>query len=168
MELWDAYDRNGNKTGETLVRGIPVPEGKYHLVCEVLVRHVDGSYLCMIRSREKDLFPGCYEATAGGSALQGETPLECVRRELLEETGICWNDFTLIDKTVFDHRRYIAYSYSCTVDWDKDAITLQEGETEGYKWMTEAEFIDFVNSGQMVPPQLERLRDYFVKLGYLK
>ena len=89
-------------------------------------------------------------------------------RELLEETGICWHEFNLIDRSVYDHRRYISYSYACTVDWDKDAITLQEGETEGYVWMDEGEFIEFVNSGQMVRSQLERLRGYFNKLGYLK
>jgi isopentenyldiphosphate isomerase len=168
MELWDAYDRNGNRTGETLVRGEQIPDGRYHLVCEVLVRHVDGSYLCMKRSKQKDLFPGVLEATAGGSALKGETPLDCVRRELREETGICWDEFTLIDKQVFPQRHYIACSYTCTVDWDKTAITLQEGETEGYLWKTEAEFIDFVNSGQMVPPQLERMRNYFIQCGYIK
>lgn len=168
MELWDAYDKNGNRTGETLVRGEPIPDGRYHLVCEVLVRHVDGSYLCMKRSRRKDLFPGFYEATAGGSALQGETALDCVRRELLEETGICCDDFTEVAKATFDPRHYIAHSYTCTVDWDKTAISLQEGETEGYKWLTEAEFIDFVNSGEMVPTQYNRYREYFAKCGYLK
>ena len=57
MELWDAYTRNGVKTGGVLVRGQRMWPGIYHLVCEVLVRHVDGSYLCMIRSREKPNYP---------------------------------------------------------------------------------------------------------------
>ena len=52
MELWDAYTRNGVKTGGVLVRGQRMWPGIYHLVCEVLVRHIDGRYLCMIRSRE--------------------------------------------------------------------------------------------------------------------
>lgn len=51
MELWDAYDRHGNKLpGVTLRRGEPVPEGMYHLVSEVLVRHTDGSFLLMRRA----------------------------------------------------------------------------------------------------------------------
>ena len=53
MELWDAYTRNGAKTGGVLVRGQRMWPGIYHLVSEVLVRHVDGSFLCMIRSRQK-------------------------------------------------------------------------------------------------------------------
>ena len=82
MELWDAYTRNGAKTGGVLVRGQRMWPGIYHLVCEVLVRHIDGSYLCMIRSRQKPNYPLYPECTAGGSALLGEDPLTCIRREL--------------------------------------------------------------------------------------
>ena len=53
MELWDAYDRDEKRTGGELVRGEPIPDGLYHLVCEVLVRHADGDYLLMKRARSK-------------------------------------------------------------------------------------------------------------------
>ena len=50
MELWDAYDRDFKKIqGVTLVRGEAIPEGFFHLVCEIIVRHIDGSYLIMQR-----------------------------------------------------------------------------------------------------------------------
>ena len=50
MELWDAYDENFRRVeGVSLVRGEPIPAGAYHLVCDVLVRHTDGSYLLMQR-----------------------------------------------------------------------------------------------------------------------
>ena len=41
MEIWDAYDRQGAKTGTDLIRGEKIGEGLYHLVCEVVVRHAD-------------------------------------------------------------------------------------------------------------------------------
>ena len=64
MELWDAYDRHGNKLpGVTLRRGEPVPEGMYHLVSEVLVRHTDGSFLLMRRDPGKHR-GGLWEAAA--------------------------------------------------------------------------------------------------------
>ena len=44
----------------------------------------------------------------------------------------------------------------CTVDCDKDSITLQENETEGYKWMNEEEFKIFINSDGLIPFQKER------------
>ena len=58
MELWDAYDEYGNQTGETLVRGEEIPDGLYHMVCEVLVRHADGSVLCMKRAESKPNYGG--------------------------------------------------------------------------------------------------------------
>ena len=50
MELWDAYNSNFEKIeGLTLVREEQdkIPSGVYHLVCEILVRHTDGTYLLM-------------------------------------------------------------------------------------------------------------------------
>ena len=168
MELWDAYTRNGAKTGGVLVRGQKLWPGIYHMVCVVLVRHVDGSFLCMIRSRQKPNYPLYPECTAGGSALLGEDPLACIRRELREETGIECDEFEQVNVTVRDCYATIFYSYLCTVDWPKDAITLQEGETEAYQWLSEEEFIELLNSGRMIPGQPERMEGWFRKMGYLK
>ena len=168
MELWDAYTRNGAKTGGVLVRGQKLWPGIYHMVCEVLVRHIDGSYLCMIRSREKPNYPLYPECTAGGSALLGESPLDCIRRELREETGIECDEFQEVNRTIRECYATIFHSYICTVDWPKDAVTIQEGETEGYQWLTEEEFIGLLNSGRMIPGQPERMREYYEKMGYLR
>ena len=140
MELWDAYDREGRKTGETLVRGETIPCGLYHMVCEVLVRHTDGSILCMKRAESKPNYGGYYEATAGGSALQGEDALTCVTRELREETGIVCDDFHFLGTDVSERSHTIYHTYVCTVDCKKDTVTLQEGETEAYAWLLEEEF----------------------------
>ena len=91
-ELWDAYDKKFNKIeNTTLVRGEIIPDGIYHLVSEVIVKHTDGSYLLMQRDLRKH-HGGEWEVTAGGSALQGENGLEAAIRELKEETGL---NFTL-------------------------------------------------------------------------
>ena len=42
MEIWDAYYRDGTLAGVDLIRVEDVPDGLYHLICEVLVRHTDG------------------------------------------------------------------------------------------------------------------------------
>ena len=88
MELWDAYDKDFCKIdGVTLVRGEKIPDGMYHLVADVIVRHKDGEYLLMQRDPGKH-YGGMWEATAGGSAIKGENAYECAVRELREETGI--------------------------------------------------------------------------------
>ena len=89
MEIWDLYDEQGNNTGETWERSRAqeIPEGRYHIVCDVLIRHRDGSFLLTLRDPRKEMYPGCWEASAGGSALAGETPEEGARREMLETDG---------------------------------------------------------------------------------
>ena len=110
MELWDAYDRNIQKIdGMTLVRGeeSSIPKGVYHMVVFILVRHTDGQYLLMRRSPGK-AFPLYWEATAGGSVLQGETAVQGAIRELREETGI--EADSLEEKTHFvDDETHSAY-----------------------------------------------------------
>lgn len=139
MELWDAYDAHLNViAGQVLVRGEKIPKGVYHLVSEVIVRHQDGTYLLTQRDPRKNL-GGMWEASAGGSALQGESPLECVKRELREETRILTDDFIEVGRVL--HQRHQTYyvNYLCHTDVDKESIVLQEGETSAYKWVTAEE-----------------------------
>ena len=136
MELWDAYDRDFKKIqGVTLVRGEAIPEGFFHLVCEIIVRHIDGSYLIMQRDKRKHL-GGMWEATAGGSALQGEAPVTCAARELHEETGITSDNLVEIGRVLHNKHKSFYVEYLCITDIDKDSIVLQEGETSNYKWIT--------------------------------
>jgi len=64
MEVWDAYNKEFEKIeGMTLIRGEAIPDGVYHLVSDVIVRHADGTYLLMQRDSRKH-FGGMWEATA--------------------------------------------------------------------------------------------------------
>ena len=167
MEFWDGYNTDGTPTGITLIRGERIPQGLYHLVCEVLVRHTDGDYLLMRRAATKPNYGGCWEATVGGSALKGEDKLTCVKRELLEETGISANDFTELGRFVFDDSQCIFYTFLCVTNCDKASVRLQDGETDAYKWVTELEFIAFVNSDEMIARQKKRYSKYFTEKGYI-
>lgn len=158
MELWDAYDQDGRRADRDLIRGEPIPFGLYHLVSEMLVRHVDGDYLLMQRDFQKEGYPGWMEATAGGSALKGETPLEAAKRELLEETGLIGRSFQEIEKTYTENTIFI--SYLVITDCDKTSVKLQEGETVGYHWLKEEEFLRFLDSSEVIPSQKERLIEY--------
>ena len=88
MERIDLYDEHENRVGRTIARTDPLPDGLYIMGAEVLIRHVDGSYLLLRRSQNKRAYPGYWEASAGGGAMAGEDALACIQRELWEETGI--------------------------------------------------------------------------------
>ena len=64
MEIWDLYDEQGNKTGETWERSRAkeIPEGRYHIVCDILIRHQDGSFLLTFRktvSKQREMRLNC-------------------------------------------------------------------------------------------------------------
>ena len=88
MELWDAYNSDGTLAGFDLIRGEKIPLDYFHMVCEAVIQHIDGDYLLMQRSYNKEIYPGKWEIGAGGSALKGESNREAVLREIKEETGV--------------------------------------------------------------------------------
>ena len=166
MEIWDGYLADGTLANCDLVRGEPIPKGLYHLVCEILVRHTDGDYLLMRRDPRKPNYGGYYEATAGGSAVKGEDRLTCAIRELGEETGIRSERLREIGR--FTSHDTIYYNYLCVTDCDKLSVTLQEGETISFRWVSEEEFIAFVNSSEMIDTQRMRYHSYLAEMGYIK
>ena len=155
MELWDAYDKDFNLIPDTvLVRGEAVPDGMFHLVCDVIVKHADGEYLLMKRDIRKHL-GGMWEATAGGSALRGETPLECVIRELKEETGIKATNITEIGRVTDDKTHSVYTEFLCVTDCDKSSIVLQDGETSDYKWVSKDELRN-MKSNELATDRIQR------------
>ncbi len=166
MELWDRYRKDDTLAGIDLVRGEPVPEGLYHLVCEIIVEHQDGSILAMQRDPRKPNHPGAWETTAGGSALKGEGALSCAKRELCEETGIAVQTLTLLGREVSDPAHSIFYMYRAEIAGEKPKITLQPGETVDYRWISPKEFPAFV-ARDMIPSQRRRYHDFLTERGYL-
>lgn len=168
MELWDLYDRDGRATGETWERTPGsfrrIPEGRYHMVCDILVRHVDGTFLLTKRHPEKDVYPGYWEASAGGSAVTGEDSIMAAKRELFEETGIRAEEFRLISHTFSDKSHSMFYSYLTTVDCAKDSIVLQEGETTEYKWVDRAGLLEYLDSDLAIKTHNNRYASYFEAL----
>lgn len=161
MELWDAYAADGRKTGAELIRGEKIPEGLFHLVVEIVVRHADGEHLFMRRDLNKPVFPGLYEMTVGGSALKGEDSLTAAKRELFEETGIRADALTsLLPRLVSPENHSIYDCYLCIYAGDKSAVALQEGETIDFRWLAREDALAFVRTDAFVPTVRERLRGY--------
>ena len=158
METWDAYNQDFEKIeGMTLVRGEKIPNGLFHLVSDILVKHTDGEYLLMQRDSRKH-FGGMWEATAGGSALQGEDALTCAIRELREETGIETEALTEVGRVVSHDTLYV--EFLCITDCDKNRITLQEGETTAYRWVSR----DVIRSMKKEDLVTERMQEFIEEL----
>ena len=168
VELWDLYDKEGKRTGEVWERRFgnyrTIPDGRYHLVSDILVQHKDGSFLLTKRDIDKDVYPGYWEASAGGSAVKGETPEDCAKRELFEETGIICSSFELIKITFSERSHTLIYSYLASVDCDKNSVVLQDGETTEYKWVNCEGLIEYAESELAIKPSVERFKTFYDKV----
>ena len=157
-EYWDAYDEEFRRIpGVRLIRGKRIPDGMFHLVCHILVQHEDGTFLLMQRDPRKHL-GGMWEATAGGSALKGETPYEGAVRELYEETGIRAGEMKEVDRKTVPKRRTWYVTFLCVTDVPKDSIRLQENETTAYRWVSRDEMLSMKDSE--IVPGTEELREF--------
>ena len=165
-EIWDLYDLEGRKTGETWERSraAEIPEGRVHIVCDILIRHRDGQFLLTRRAPDKEPYPGCLEASAGGSALAGETPEEGARREMKEETGLEAETLEQISVTHRTGSKAVIYAYLAVVDCAKTAVRLQEGETVDYMWVDPEMFLKMMQADPVLMIQYPRYKPYLDQL----
>ena len=166
MEIWDLYDEQGRKTGETWERSRAreIPDGRYHIVCDILIRHRDGDFLLTLRDPNKDVYPGCLEASAGGSALAGENPEEAARREMEEETGLTAEKLEQIGITKRPQSHSMLYAYLAVVDCEKNSVRLQPGETAGYQWVDPPTFLRMIQEEPVLKCQYPRYKPYLDQL----
>ena len=136
VELWDLYNTNREKTNTTIQRGMPIPDGCYHLVVSVWLVNSQGQYLLSQRHPNK-LFPLYWECT-GGSVLAGESSLEGAVREVSEELGIRLNPCQgkLIYQTRREHTQDFYDVWLFHNDTPIDKLRLQETEVACAKWVS--------------------------------
>ena len=84
---------------------------------------------------------------------------EAALRELREETGIVATDLTQVG-TVIDPeiQRAIYVEFLCVTDWDKEAVTLQEGETVDFRWVSREELLG-MKEDQLVTRRMQQFID---------
>ena len=150
-ELWDLYNGERKKTGATLLRGTPIPNGQYHLVVSVWIVNSKGQYLLSQRHPDKP-YPYFWECT-GGSVLAGEDSLKGALREVKEELGISLE--VSQGKLIYQTRReasqdfYDVWLFHADIDIEK--ITLQETEVVAVQWVNRDNLLDMYRKGKLHP-----------------
>lgn len=127
-EVWDIYDEEGQRTGDTMVRGIPA-KGQYMLCVHVYLYTSDKLFLLQKRSKNKISHPGEWDVTCG-AVLHNEESIEAAKRETLEEIGIDLSDSVLqYAGRIKKEKRFIDI-YFVQKDFSLDDCTLQKEEVE--------------------------------------
>lgn len=88
MEIFDLYDENRIKTGQTIPRGSVISDGFYHMVVHICIFSSEGKMLIQQRQPFKKGLSNLWDVSAGGSAVSGDTSRSAAVRELSEELGI--------------------------------------------------------------------------------
>ena len=86
-EIVPLVDEQNNVTG-TAPRARVRAERLRHRATYIFVFAHDGRLYLQRRTDTKDMFPGCWDAAAGGVLVVGESYEESARREAAEELGI--------------------------------------------------------------------------------
>jgi isopentenyldiphosphate isomerase len=132
-------------------------EGLVHRVCYILVFNAEDKLLLQRRTSIKDLYPGYYDAAAGGVLFAGESYETSARRELQEELGI-----SAPMKTHFDHyfddgfNKYWGRVFSCQ---HEGPFKLQAAEVQSVEFVEIAQILD-AEFSPLTPDTLEVLHKW--------
>ncbi len=106
-----------------------------HNGASILFVNARREVLLFLRDRKPDIpYPDTWDVP-GGHVEQGETPEECIVREMKEEMGIDLSGFRLHCAVEFDDR--IEYTFWKEAELKVEEIQLTEGQC--LRWFTEEE-----------------------------
>ncbi len=146
-EYWDVLDRERQPLGKTHKRGVPLKNGEFHLVVDVVVINSDGRLLIDRRSPRKKNCPNYWEFTSG-SVLAGEQSRTGAVRELKEELGleIEPDRLTLLGSSMLDHR--LVDTYMLITHVDPQQLSLQQDEVAEAKLVTLQQLDEICRTGR--------------------
>lgn len=160
-ELRDLYDKNGNLTNMTYLKGDPIPAGYYPMVVMIAIQNNEGKFLMQKRVPRK----GGDWGVTGGHPKHGETTDQGIITEVYEELGV---DISNQKLETFCHGcdgKDCYKMYYTKMDLDLNKLHIQEDELTEVKWFSMNELQEMVNNKELNQDQI----DFFIKCtNYLK
>lgn len=151
MELWDVYDSQRQKTGQTIERGKILSNGALHIVVHVCVFNSEHKMLIQQRQPFKSGWSNMWDVTVGGSALAGETSNEAAARELFEEVGISYNFSECRPYLTINFKYGFDDYYILEAEPNIANLQLQYEEVRQVKWASKNEILELIETGAFIP-----------------
>ncbi len=146
VELWDLYNEKGERTGQTMMRGEPIPAGLYHLGVHIWPINSRGEYLVQKRASSVKWMPNRWSVT-GGCAVYGEDARKAAARELFEEIGYRAENDELRKIACLRRGNAFCGIFALYTDQPADTFTLQKEEVSAVAWKTQSQIKEMVSHG---------------------
>ena len=151
MERFDLYTADREKTGLTMARGDPTPEGLYRLVVHVCIFDSDGRMLIQQRQPFKSGWPNLWDVSVGGAAVCGDTSRSAAERETLEELGLSVDLKDVRPSLTIHFEHGFDDYYVLTLPVDPAALRLQPEEVQAARWAGREEILGMIDDGSFIP-----------------
>jgi len=145
MEYLNVYDEDGNFTGRIIERSKAkkLSINEHIAVGVIFIENSEGKFLMQKTSLEKG---GLYSST-GGHVISGETPIESIKREVLEELGINIYNEDIIELGYIMYDMPLRFMFYLKKNIDINDIVVQKEEVECVRYMTKDEVFDIIDNG---------------------
>lgn len=151
MEIIDLYDHRRIPTGETMIRGNPVPAGRYRCVVHICVFNSAGQMLIQQRQTNAPRWPNYWDFSVGGGVSHGETPQLAATREIKEELGLDLDfSYTAPAVTVTFSEGFDDF-FIVSKDVELVNLRLQPEEVQAVRWATQDEILSMIDDGRFIP-----------------
>lgn len=175
-EYIDILDENGNETGETFSYDEVHKNGLCHKTVHAWVRNSEGNLLIQKRSKLKKSYPEHWDISVAGHISAGETNLDAVKREFMEEIGIdldvskCKFLFSIKMPKVVHRENFIEHEFNdvflIDLDLDLNEIKFDPQEVSDVKWVSLEDLMKLVEGkGEPIAKHDEEYQKLF---RYLK
>ena len=161
MELWDVYNIERIKTGETMERGEAYKEGAYHLVVHACIFNSKGEMLIQQRQSFKKGWPNLWDITVGGSVTAGESSHNAIEREMWEEIGLKLDLQNVRPHMTTNFEFGFDDIYLIEKDVDINELKLQYEEVQNVQWATLDEIFEKIDNGTFIPYHKSLLQLFF-------
>lgn len=159
-EIWDILDEEGNLTGKTMYKGDKRvwEKGIYHQGADVWIINSKKEILIQKRSKEKKLEPNVWAMT-GGSVIKGESSLDTLKRETMEELGIELDLSKAIKIKHYKTGNVWLEEYIVEQDVNLDDIVMQKEEVSDVKFANFDEIEKIYQNNMFIKNRWEFVRE---------
>lgn len=150
-ELFDLVNEVGEVVGVAPRARCHADPSLLHRAVHLFVFDERGRVFLQRRSADKDIQPGKWDTSVGGHPRRGESPLQALRREMLEELGL---NPALRVEYLHEYvwrsplESELVRTYRCT---HNGPFRLQADEIEAGSFFAPAELLALAKAGELTP-----------------